>query len=56
MPRIKLYDQHGVLKGIVASPDMFGDGFRAPEVAVDTEERILALDYDRKQVRIFVKK
>jgi hypothetical protein len=56
MPRIKLYDQHGVLKGIVASPDMFGDGFRAPEVAADAEERILALDYDRKQVRIFVKK
>lgn len=56
MPRIKWYDQHGVLKGIVASPGMFDNGYRAPEVAVDSEERILALDYDRNQVRIFEKK
>ena len=56
MPRIKLYDQHGVFKGIVASPDMFDNGFHAPDVTVDAEERILALDYDRKQVRIFEKK
>ncbi len=56
MPRIKLYDQHGVFKGIVASPDMFDNGFHAPDVTVDAEERILALDYDRKQVKIFEKK
>jgi hypothetical protein len=56
MPRIKLYDQHGVFKGIVASPDMFDNGSHAPDVTVDENERILALDYDRKQVRIFEKK
>jgi len=53
IPRIKLYDQHGVLKGLVASPQMFENGWYAPDLAVDADQRILALDLDRKQVRIF---
>jgi hypothetical protein len=53
IPRIKLYDQHGVLKGLVASPQMFENGWYAPDLAVDAGQRILALDLDRKQVRIF---
>lgn len=56
IPRIKLYDQHGVFKGVVASPGMFDGGYQAPDVAVDSEERIIALDFDREQVRIFEKK
>jgi hypothetical protein len=56
MPRIKLYDQHGVFKGVVASPDMFKDGWYAPDLTIDTDQRVLALDIDRKQVRIFEKK
>ena len=56
IPRIKLYDQHGVLKGIVASPEMFANGWYAPDITVDSEERILALDLDRRQVRIFERK
>jgi len=57
MPRIKLYDQHGVFKGVVASPDMFGrDNTTAPDVAVDSQERVVALDFGRNQVRIFEKK
>jgi ligand-binding sensor domain-containing protein len=56
MPRIKLYDQHGVFKGVVASPDMFKDGWYAPDLAIDADQRVLALDIDRKQVRIFEKK
>ncbi len=56
IPRIKLYDQHGVLKGIVAPPELFENGWYAPDVAIDKSERILALDVDRKQVRIFEKK
>jgi hypothetical protein len=54
MPRIKLYGQHGELKGIVAPPDLFdADSYYAPDVAVDTANIIYALDFARKQVRIF---
>lgn len=57
MPRIKIYDQHGVLKGVVASPDMFDrDCTEAADVAVDGQERVIALDFCKKQVRIFEKK
>ena len=56
IPRIKLYDQHGVFKGVVASPDMFKDGWYAPDIAIDADQRVVALDLDRKQVRIFEKK
>jgi len=56
MPRIKLYDQHGQFKGVVASPDMFDlNSSVAPDVAVDLQERVVALDIERKQVRIFEK-
>ena len=54
MPRIKWYDQEGHLKGVVASPDMFNhNSYLAPDVAVDSDQRIIALDFERKQVRIF---
>jgi len=56
MPRIKLYDQHGVFKGVVASPEMFANGWYAPDIAIDADQRVVALDFDRKQVRIFEKK
>jgi ligand-binding sensor domain-containing protein len=56
MPRIKLYDQHGAFKGVVASPDMFDAGsYLAPDVAIDADQRVVALDFERKQVRIFEK-
>ena len=54
MPRIKLYDQHGVFKGVVAPPDAFNrESYLAPDITIDEAQRILALDYSRKQVRIF---
>ncbi|MFY9152256.1 MAG: hypothetical protein WAO52_09590 [Prolixibacteraceae bacterium] len=57
MPRIKLYDQHGVFKGVIASPEMFDlDSSLAPDVAVDAEQRVIALDFERNQVRIFERK
>jgi hypothetical protein len=56
MPRIKLYDQHGVFKGVVASPAMFDENAYAPDVAIDADQRVVALDLDRKQVRIFERK
>lgn len=56
MPRIKLYGQHGEFKGVVASPAMFDENAYSPDVAIDAGQRVLALDFDRKQVRIFEKK
>ena len=54
IPRIKLYDQHGEFKGVVASPDMFDTGsYLAPDIAIDANQRVIALDFERKQVRIF---
>ena len=57
MPRIKLYGQHGEFLGVVASPEMFDqDSNLAPAIAVDSEQRVVALDIERKQVRIFERK
>ena len=56
IPRIKLYDQHGVMQGIVASPKMFENGWYAPDVTIDEEQHVVALDCDRSQVRIFERK
>lgn len=55
MPRIKLYDQHGQFIGVVAPPAAF-DGSLAPDLAVDKQQRVIALDFERQQVRIFEKK
>jgi hypothetical protein len=55
IPRIKLYDQHGVLKGVVAAPEKFENGSIAPDLAIDSEQRIVTLDFNRNQVRIFEK-
>ena len=57
MPRIKLYGQHGEFLGVVASPEMFDhDSNLAPAIAVDADHRVIALDMERKQVRIFERK
>lgn len=57
MPRIKLYGQHGEFLGVVASPEMFDkDSYLAPDIAIDSEQRVVALDFERKQVRIFERK
>jgi hypothetical protein len=55
MPRIKIYNQHGQFVGIVAAPAAF-DGTLAPDLAIDKENRVIALDFERQQVRIFEKK
>lgn len=55
MPRIKLHDQHGQFVGVVAPPSAF-DGSLAPDIAVDEQHRVIALDFERQQVRIFEKK
>lgn len=55
MPRIKIYDQHGQFTGIVAPPDAFS-GKLAPDIAVDKQHRVIALDFTKQQVRIFERK
>jgi hypothetical protein len=55
MPRIKLYDQHGQFIGIVAPPAAF-DGSLAPDITVDKQQRVIALDFERQQIRIFERK
>lgn len=55
--RIKIYDQHGKFIGVVAPPAAFArEAKLAPEVVVDEQERILALDFERKELRIFERK
>ena len=55
--RIKIYDQHGQFKGVVAPPAAFArEATMAPEIVVDGENRIIALDFERKEVRIFERK
>lgn len=52
MPRIKIYKSDGVFESVVAAPDKFKDDGRAPEVAT-LGDTIVALDYDKKMIRIF---
>ena len=52
--RIKIYDQSGKLKSVVASPDLFsGEEAKAPEVCADENNVIYALDFDKDMVRVF---
>jgi len=52
--RIKIYDQSGMLKSVVAPPDLFkGEDGKAPEVCADENDVIYALDFDKDMVRVF---
>ena len=51
--RVKIYDQHGQYKGVVAAPNQFNEVSLAPDVCVDSQDRVILLDFTRKQVRIF---
>jgi hypothetical protein len=55
MPRVKIYKPNGDLESVVAASDKFTDNGHAPEVAC-IGETVVALDYDKKMVRIFEKK
>ncbi len=48
-----IYDQAGKLKSVVAAPDLFKEEGKAPDVCVDPDGNIYALDFDRDMVRIF---
>ncbi|PKP21142.1 MAG: hypothetical protein CVU05_07485 [Bacteroidetes bacterium HGW-Bacteroidetes-21] len=56
IPRVKIYSQMGEFVGFVAGPDLFNEGTKGLDLAVDSENRIFVLDPERKQVRVFEKK
>ena len=53
VPRIKIHEASGKLATVVAPPDKFTEDGEAPDVAVDEEGIVYALDYDRNMIRIF---
>lgn len=53
IPRIKIHAASGELATVVAPPDKFTEDGEAPDVAVDEEGIVYALDYDRNMIRIF---
>jgi len=54
--RVKVYGPRGEFKYVVAGPDSFIEGTRGLDLAVDSKGRILVLDPEKKQVRVFVMK
>ena len=54
--RIKIYWPNGVFRGVVAGPDSFVEGTKGIDIAVDSKDRILALDPEKKEIRVFTLK
>lgn len=54
--RVKRYSPSGSLISLIAAPDLFDEGTRGLDLAVDRQDRILVLDPFRKEVRIFVQR
>jgi len=54
--RVKIYSPKGVFLCIVAPPSAFIEGTKGLDLAVDSRDRIIVLDPEKKLVRIFVKK
>ncbi len=56
--RVKVYKPSGEFSGVVAPPTKFEEKIegQAPDVAVDSEGNIYALDFDRNVLRVFEKK
>lgn len=54
--RIKTYKPSGEFSGVVAAPSKFTENGHAPDLAIDNQGNIYALDSDKKMLRLFVKK
>jgi hypothetical protein len=54
--RIKTYNPSGEFNNVVAAPLKFKEEGHAPDLAVDDQGNIYALDLDKKMIRLFVKK
>jgi hypothetical protein len=53
VPRIKLYAITGTLLGVIAAPGLFGEDTKGLDLAVDAHNRVIVLDPEKKQVRVF---
>jgi hypothetical protein len=51
--RIKLYTATGDFVGVVAGPESFSEGLAGLDLAVDSKDRVLALDQKAGAVRVF---
>ncbi len=51
--RIKVMRESGETESVVAPPEAFAGGTRAPAVAADDDGNVLVLDFDRNMIRIF---
>lgn len=51
--RIKIHKESGEFDTYVAAPEKFRDGSRAPALAVNEQDHIFALDFDRNMIRYF---
>lgn len=51
--RIKIHRESGEFESYVAAPEKFGTGIKAPALAVDEYDHILALDFDKNMIRYF---
>ena len=51
--RVKIYRESGELESVVAPAVMFPNGERAPAIAVDEQDQIWLLDFDKKMLRLF---
>ena len=51
--RVKLYSPDGRFKGVIAPPSAFAEDTRGLDLAADAQGRVLVLDPERRQVRVF---
>jgi hypothetical protein len=51
--RIKIHKPSGEFASVVAPPDLFTMDGKAPDLAIDEDGGIYALDYERKIIRLF---
>lgn len=54
--RVKISSPSGDLVSVVAAPTVFGKSTKAPDIAVDEEDNVWILDFDKKLLRVFVPK
>jgi hypothetical protein len=51
--RVKIYNANGSFRCLVATPDQFKEGTKGLDLAVDYQNRILVLDPEKKEIRVF---
>jgi hypothetical protein len=54
--RVKIHKPSGELLAVIASPSKFTNGSKAPGIAIDENDNLFLLDFDRKLIRFFEQK